>query len=146
MLSLTATGTPNSGGRPPGSGHRPATASASANRSAAGRTVIQTWSSPRAAIRSSTSRMTSAGCAPARYRAASPARLPNPAGSRPAVSSPAVSATALGPGHADPSAASRAEDGAIAPNTPPCMVIIFSAASWLSGSVAAVQSVSSRHS
>jgi hypothetical protein len=34
----------------------------------------------------------------------------------------------------------------MAPNTPPCMVTIFSAAWWLPGSVAPVQSVSSRHS
>jgi hypothetical protein len=46
----------------------------------------------------------------------------------------------------DASVASKACDVACAPNTPPCMVIIFSAARWLPWSVAAVQSDSSRHS
>ena len=39
-----------------------------------------------------------------------------------------------------PRAASRAAEGATAPKTPPCIVTIFSAASWLPGSVAPVQS------
>ena len=35
---------------------------------------------------------------------------------------------------------------ATAPKTPPCIVTIFSAASWLAGSVAPVQSLRIRHS
>src|SRR5262249_6886877 len=41
---------------------------------------------------------------------------------------------------------SSAVDGATAPKTPPCMVIILIAASWLPRSVAPQQSVRSRHS
>ena len=44
------------------------------------------------------------------------------------------------------SAARSASLSATAPNTPPCIVTILHAASWLPGSVAPVQSVSSRHS
>src|SRR5687768_12966997 len=43
-------------------------------------------------------------------------------------------------------ASSTAAEAACAPNTPPCIVIIFNAASWLPWSVAAVQSDSARHS
>ena len=46
----------------------------------------------------------------------------------------------------DDSVCSKSPDVAWAPNTPPCIVTIFSAASWLPRSVAAVQSDSSRHS
>ena len=45
-----------------------------------------------------------------------------------------------------PSAASTSAEEATAPNTPPCIVTIFSAASWFAGSVAPVQSLRIRHS
>ena len=54
--------------------------------------------------------------------------------------------TALKPAAAAGSAASTDALVATAPNTPPCMSTIRSAASWLAGSVAAVQSDSTRHS
>src|SRR6185369_16045932 len=48
--------------------------------------------------------------------------------------------------HAPPMAFSSFFESATAPNTPPCIVTILSAARWLPRSVAAVQSERTRHS
>ena len=101
MLSLTANGVPASGRCSPACRRR-STAAAAASASSASMTSIQMPLRPSASMRSS---------APA-------------TGGRGRPTAP----TDDGP-HDPPSAASRADDGATAPNTPPCIVTIFSAAS-----------------